>query len=151
MLLMSRRKAAAFGLALLAGCGRNRPVPQSPTPALSSERILVSGVPAPNQVIKIGMTQDLSINVVIEGRPMGPMNITGRNTFSGTQRTHTPDAQGHLSVELTIDEMSSNMNLNGQASPFRRGRTRSRARPSPSCTTRTAKWSMSKHPAQPNL
>jgi len=82
------------------------------------ERILLRTTPAPNQTIRVVMTQDLLFDIEMEvAGGTGPTRMVGRINFSGTQQVGAPDREGRVTAQLTTDEMSINMTLNGNAAP----------------------------------
>ncbi len=97
--------AGLFGLTLMA-------------PALAAQdKITLKLRPAPNQVIHIGMKQEMAFTATAEGLPNGPMKIDGATAFSGTQRVGSPDAQGKLVASMRIDSMTISVLLNGSPMP----------------------------------
>jgi hypothetical protein len=89
----------------------------SGTLAAQGEKITLKSAPAPNQVIRIGMTQNISFDAVSAAMPTGAMKIEGVTSFQGTQRVGAPDAQGRITAEFHIDSMTIGMTLNGNALP----------------------------------
>ena len=81
------------------------------------ERISLRTTPAPNQTIRVGMTQDLEFDIEMEAAGGGPTRMVGRINFSATQKVGAPDREGRVTAQLTMDEVSMIMTLNGNAAP----------------------------------
>jgi hypothetical protein len=89
----------------------------SSTLAAQGEKITLRTTPAPNQTIRIGMTQNMSFDAASGALPSGTMKIEGVTAFQGTQRVGAPDAQGRITTEFSIDSMTIAMTLNGSPLP----------------------------------
>ena len=85
--------------------------------AAQGEKITLNLRPAPNQVIRAGMTQRMAFDMTAEGLPNGPMKIEGLTALQGIQRIGAPDAQGIITGEFTIDSVTMDMLLNGSPMP----------------------------------
>jgi len=100
----------AFGLALFA----------SITAFAQSERITLKMIPEPNQTVRMKMVQDMEIDMSFEGdspaatASAGPMKMVARTVFAMTQKISAPDKQGNVTSEMTYDEVSSEITMNGQ-------------------------------------
>jgi hypothetical protein len=92
-----------------------------PAALAAQERIALRAVPAPNQVIRISMTQTMALDVTMEGLAIGPLKMDGQMGISGTQRVGARDAQGRVSSALTVDEVTMDMKLNGVSQPAPEG------------------------------
>ena len=84
------------------------------------EKISVKLVPEPNQTVRMRMVQDVEMDLSFEGEiPAagalpGPMKMMARTVFALTQKVGAPDREGNFISELTYDEVSSEMTMNGQ-------------------------------------
>ena len=87
------------------------------TRLVAQPKITLRTVPAPNQVIRLSMTQDLAFDVVMEGMAMGPIKVEGHMTFGGLERVGAPDAQGMVVAEVTLDDVTIDMKTNGSPTP----------------------------------
>ncbi|MBO0725069.1 MAG: hypothetical protein J2P52_05685 [Blastocatellia bacterium] len=100
----------ALGLALFA----------SITMFAQSEKIKFKMAPGPNQTVRMRAVQDMELNMSFEsetpsanGAPE-PMKMAARAVFALTQKVGAPDKEGNISSEVTYDEVSSEMMMNGQ-------------------------------------
>jgi len=84
--------------------------------AAQGERLNLTLRPAPNQVIHIGMHQEMAFTATAAGLP-NPMKIDGVTSFDGVQHVGAADAQGNLAVEMRIDSMAITVLLNGSPMP----------------------------------
>jgi len=105
-----RSLAVALGLALFA----------SITMFAQSEKIRFKMVPEPNQTVRMRAVQDMELNMSFEsetpstGASPEPMKMVARAVFAMTQKVGAPDKEGNVSAEVTYDEVSSEMLINGQ-------------------------------------
>ena len=88
-----------------------------PSLAAQGDKITLTLRPAPNQVIHIGMHQEMAFTATAEGLPNGPMKIDGMTSFEGIQHVGAADAQGNLIVEMRIDSLAIAMLVNGSPMP----------------------------------
>jgi hypothetical protein len=85
-----------------------------------SEKIRFKMVPEPNQTVRMRAIQDMELNMSFESEtpPEGPLpepvKMVARAVFALTQKVGAPDKEGNVSAEVTYDEVSSEMMLNGQ-------------------------------------
>jgi hypothetical protein len=100
----------ALGLALFA----------SITAFAQSEKIKFKMVPEPNQTVRMRAVQDMELEMSFEsetpsaGALPEPVKMMARAVFALTQKVGAPDKEGNVNAELTYDEVSSEMMLNGQ-------------------------------------
>jgi hypothetical protein len=105
-----RSPLIALGLALLA----------SLTAFAQSEKVAIKRVPEPNQMIRMKMIHNMEMNLSFEGESPSagalpePMKMTARTVFAITQKVGAMDKEGNVSAEVTYDEVSSEMMVNGQ-------------------------------------
>jgi hypothetical protein len=105
-----RSPLIALGLALLA----------SLTAFAQSEKVAIKMVPEPNQMIRMKMIHNMEMNLSFEGESPSagalpePMKMTARTVFAITQKVGAMDKEGNVSAEVTYDEVSSEMMVNGQ-------------------------------------
>jgi len=105
-----RSPIIALGLALLA----------SLTAFAQSEKIAIKMVPEPNQTVRMRLIQNMEMNLSFEGEAPSagalpePMKMIARTVFAITQKVGAMDREGNVSAEVTYDEVSSEMMMNGQ-------------------------------------
>lgn len=91
--------------------------------AQSSEKITISGAPAPNQTIHFHIEQDMDMEFVIARTPADPSaggtptRMGGRTLIESTLSVGAPDAQGRIVANLVYDSITANMNVNGSPMP----------------------------------
>jgi len=87
------------------------------------EKITLRIVPEPNQTVRMRMIQDMDMDMSFEGEapqaapPPGSMKLIAKNVFALTMKVGELDKEGHFTSELTYDEVSSQMTMNGQPMP----------------------------------
>jgi hypothetical protein len=92
----------------------------SMTAFAQSEKIALKMVPEPNQTVRMRMVQDMELDMSFEGEPPagealpGPIKMLSKTVFALTQKVGAPDKEGNITSELTYDEVSSEMTMNGQ-------------------------------------
>jgi hypothetical protein len=85
-----------------------------------SEKIILKMVPEPNQTIRMRAVQDMELNMSFESETPSaaalpePVKMMARAVFALTQKVGAPDKEGNVNSEVTYDEVSSEMLLNGQ-------------------------------------
>lgn len=85
-----------------------------------SEKIAIKMVPGPNQTVRMKMIQDMELNMSFEGESPSaepspePIKMLAKAVFALTQKVGPPDKEGNITSELTYDEVSSEMTMNGQ-------------------------------------
>ena len=105
-----RSLVVALGLALFA----------SITTFAQSEKIKFKMVPEPNQTVRMRAVQDMELEMSFESETPSttalpePVKMMARAVFALTQKVGAPDKEGNVSAEVTYDEVSSEMMLNGQ-------------------------------------
>jgi hypothetical protein len=92
----------------------------STTMFAQSEKIRFKMVPEPNQTVRMRAVQDMELNMSFESETPStdalpePVKMMARSVFALTQKVGAPDKEGNVSAELTYDEVSSEMMMNGQ-------------------------------------
>jgi hypothetical protein len=87
------------------------------------EKITLKMIPEPNQTVRMRMIQDMDMDMSFEGETPeaaalpGPMKMMARNVFALTIKVGELDKEGHFTAEMTYDEISSQMTMNGQPMP----------------------------------
>jgi hypothetical protein len=77
-------------------------------------------VPEPNQTVRMRAVQDMELEMSFESETPSttalpePVKMMARAVFALTQKVGAPDKEGNVSAEVTYDEVSSEMMLNGQ-------------------------------------
>jgi hypothetical protein len=105
-----RSLSIALGLALFA----------SITTFAQPEKIKFKMVPEPNQTVRMRAVQDLELAVTFDSEPpsagpmLDPVKMTARAVFALTQKFGAPDKEGNVRAEVTYDEVSSEMVVNGE-------------------------------------
>lgn len=100
----------SLGLALLA----------SITAFAQSEKITLKMVPEPNQTVRMKMVQDMEMDMSFESETPsaaalpGPAKMIAKSVLALTQKIGAPDNIGNVTAEMTYDEVSSEMTMNGQ-------------------------------------
>jgi hypothetical protein len=85
-----------------------------------SEKVSLKIVPEPNQTVRMRMVQDMELNLSFEGESTSaealpePIKMLSRTVFALTQKVGAPDKDGNITSELTYDEVTSEMSMNGQ-------------------------------------
>jgi len=105
-----RSLVVALGLALFA------PI----TLFAQSEKIRFKMVPEPNQTVRMRAVQDMELGMSFESETPSadalpePVKMVARAVFALTQKVGAPDKEGNVSAEVTYDEVSSELLINGQ-------------------------------------
>ena len=92
----------------------------STTAFAQSEKIRLKMVPEPNQTVRMRMIQDMEMNMSFENETPSaaplpePMKMMARTIFALTIKVGSPDKEGEFTAEMTYDEISSEMTMNGQ-------------------------------------
>ena len=85
-----------------------------------SEKVTFKMVPGPNQTVRMRAIQDMELDMSLESETPSavalpePVKMIARAVFAMTQKVGAPDKEGNVSVEVTYDEVSSEMLVNGQ-------------------------------------
>ena len=96
----------------------------SMTAFAQSEKVTLRMVPESNQIVRMRMIQDMEMEMIFEpeaasAEPLPePIKIMSRTIFALTQKVGAQDKDGHIISELTYDEVSSEMTMNGQTMQF---------------------------------
>jgi hypothetical protein len=89
-----------------------------------SEKITLKMVPEPNQTVRMRMVQQMEMEMSFEGDASSantlpePMKMVAKTVFALTQKVGAPDKEGNLTAEMTYDELTSEMTMNGQPMPI---------------------------------
>jgi hypothetical protein len=85
-----------------------------------SEKVTFKMIPGPNQTVRMRAIQDMELDMSFESEtpPAAalpePVKMMARAVFALTQKVGAPDKEGNVSAEVTYDEVSSEMLVNGQ-------------------------------------
>jgi hypothetical protein len=85
-----------------------------------SEKVTLKMVPGPNQTVRMRAIQDMELDMSFESETPSaaalpePLKMVARAVFALTQKVGAPDKEGNVSAEVTYDEVSSEMLVNGQ-------------------------------------
>ena len=83
----------------------------------AQQRITLRAGPAPNQTIRLELMQDLLLDMTMPGAGMGPMSLEGRLHLIGLEKVGTPDPEGRLSADLSVEQVTLDMKMNGVTRP----------------------------------
>ena len=85
------------------------------------KKVTVGGRPAPDQTVRLNIVQDADLTMkpaeAAAGSPAGPMHLQAKTTTVATQKVGTPDAKGALKIEMTYEDITQDMQMNGQPAP----------------------------------
>jgi hypothetical protein len=90
------------------------------TASAQSGKIALKMVPEPNQTVRMRMVQDMYLDMSFEGETSSAadlperMKMMARTVFALTLKVGAPDKEGNVTSEITYDEVSSEMTMNGQ-------------------------------------
>jgi hypothetical protein len=85
-----------------------------------SEKVIFKMVPGPNQTLRMRAIQDMELDMSFESETPSaaalpePVKMIARAVFALTQKVGAQDKDGNVSAEVTYDEVSSEMMVNGQ-------------------------------------
>jgi hypothetical protein len=85
-----------------------------------SEKVTFKMVPGPNQTVRMRAIQDMELDMSFESETPSatalpePVKMMARAVFALTQKVGAPDKEGNVSAEVTYDEVSSEIMVNGQ-------------------------------------
>jgi len=85
-----------------------------------SEKVTLMMVPGPNQTVRMRAVQDMELDMSFESETPSaaalpePVKMMARAVFALTQKVGTPDKEGNVNAEVTYDEVSSEILVNGQ-------------------------------------
>ena len=85
-----------------------------------SEKVTLTMVPGPNQTVRMRAIQDVELDMSFENETPSaaalpePVKMMARAVFALTQKVGTPDKEGNVNAEVTYDEVSSEILVNGQ-------------------------------------
>jgi len=89
-----------------------------------SEKITIRMAPEPNQTIRMNMTQEMQMDIVMElipglppGATMPPMKMMSKTVTAMTQKVGLANAQGNVESEIVYDDMRTESTMNGQPLP----------------------------------
>ena len=85
-----------------------------------SEKVTFKMVPGPNQTVRMRAIQDMELDMSFESETpsaaalLETVKMMARAVFALTQKVGAQDKDGNVSAEVTYDEVSSEMMVNGQ-------------------------------------
>jgi hypothetical protein len=85
-----------------------------------SDKISLRMAPAPGQTVQMLMTQKMDFEMSLEGTPvpgLAPMRMVTQSTMVMTQKTGARRPDGSIDVEVTYDQIRSEMTMNDQSTP----------------------------------
>ena len=92
----------------------------SPAMRAQSDKISLRMAPAPGQTVQMLMTQKMDIEMSLEGTPvpgLAPMRMVMQSTMVMTQKTGPRKPDGSIEVEMTYDQIRSELTMNDQTTP----------------------------------
>src|SRR5215510_7221248 len=94
------------------------------TPAFTqSEKISLRLLPRPNQIIWVRMGGETDVDMSFDSdlsvpaTAMVPVTLGTKTVVEITQKSGPANAQGHIEAEITYEEVSTGVTMNGQAMP----------------------------------
>jgi hypothetical protein len=107
---------------VLAGVGLSVVLAAGPA-AAQTDRVMIGAVPAPDQTLRMKMTQALDFTVTPigdppPGAPPGPMRLTGNTVTVLRQDVGKLDAEGRLRIDLTYEDVAQEMRMNDKPMPI---------------------------------
>jgi hypothetical protein len=85
-----------------------------------SQRVSLGTPPQPGQVVRYRMTQEFAVDMAPDAGsdiPLPPAKMIMKTVLASTFRASDAFDQGRLKVNITYDEFSAEMTINGQPSP----------------------------------
>jgi hypothetical protein len=85
-----------------------------------SEKVTFKMIPGPNQTVRMRAIQDMELDMSFESETPSaaalpePVKMMARAVFALTQKIGAQDKDGNVSAEVTYDEVSSEIMVNGQ-------------------------------------
>ena len=113
---MNRRSGHRFAVAVFVACFIW-------TPAFGqSEKISLRLLPRPNQIVRMRMVQETDVDMSFDSNlsvPAAtiPVALATKTVVEITQKSGPANAQGHIEAEITYEEVSTGVTMNGQAMP----------------------------------
>jgi hypothetical protein len=92
----------------------------SPAIRAQSDKISLRMAPGPGQTVQMLMTQKVDFEISVEGAPapvLAPMRMVMQSTMVLTQKTGARQPDGSIDVELTYDQIRSEVTMNDQPTP----------------------------------
>jgi hypothetical protein len=87
--------------------------------AAQTDRVMIGGPPAPDQTLRVRMTQEMDVSLAPAGQGAADpsMKMTGATVMVIRQQIGKPEADGRIRLDLTYEEMTQKMLMNGQEMP----------------------------------
>ncbi len=89
--------------------------------AAQTTKVPVGGRPTPGQTLRLNIVQDVDLTMkpaeAVAGSPIPEMHLVGKTSTVVSQKVGTPDEKGVLKVDMTYDDVSQDMSLNGKPAP----------------------------------
>ena len=93
----------------------------SASPAAAQTKVPVGGRPTPGQALRLNIVQDADLTMkpseAAAGASMPEMHLLAKTSTVVSQKVGTPDEKGALTVEMTYDDITQDMSLNGKPAP----------------------------------
>jgi hypothetical protein len=96
----------------------------TPIALAQSEKVTLKMVPEPNQTVRLKMVQEMEMemspdgNATGENAMAGSMKMTAKTVIALSQKIGAQDKQGNYVSEMSYDEISSEITMNGQSMPI---------------------------------
>ncbi len=87
-----------------------------------TDRVMVGAPPAPDQSLRLKMTQAMNFTLTPlgdppPGAPAGPMHVIGNTVTTIRQQVGKPGADGRLQIDLTYEDVSQELKMNDKPVP----------------------------------
>ena len=107
---------------VLAGVGLLAITLASAPAGAQTDRVMIGAVPAPDQTLRLKMTQDMNFTITPTGdpppgAPPGPIRMTGNTVTTIRQQVGKPGADGRLQIDLTYEDVTQEMRMNDNPLP----------------------------------
>ena len=93
----------------------------APAVIAQSEKVSIRMAPRPDQSTRVTMTQEMVIDMTVDGAAavpgLTPMRMSMTSTMGMTQKTGAIKPDGTVDAELTYDQIRAEMTMNGQPMP----------------------------------
>ena len=89
--------------------------------AAQTKKVPVGGRPTPGQTLRLNIVQDADLTMkpseAAAGASMPEMHLLAKTSTVVSQKVGTPDEKGALQVDMTYEEITQDMSLNGKPAP----------------------------------
>ncbi len=89
--------------------------------AAQTKKVPVGGRPTPDQTVRLNIVQDVDLTLkpseAAAGSAIPEMHLLGKTSSVVSQKVGTPDEKGALKVDMTYEDITQDMSLNGKPAP----------------------------------